>query len=177
MSVIFSGSGNPVTIGGVDYGYTLTLMTPQASTSGTVIDFTGIPAWARRITVMFNGVSTNATTNIIIQIGPSSGVETTGYLGACQTNGAGINDNATNLGFDVFELGVATYAASGHCVLTLLDSSTNTWAASSIMAHSSRLVYMGGAKPITGGVLSRIRITSTAGTAVFDAGSINVMYE
>lgn len=155
----------------------MTLATAQNSTSGTSIDFTGIPSWVKRITVMFYNVSTTGTTNIIVQIGPSSGVETTGYIGSSQTNGAGINANSTNNGFDVFELGVATSAASGHCVLTLLDGSTNTWAATSILAHSNRLVYMGGSKPITGGALSRLRLTSTGGTDTFDSGSINIMYE
>jgi len=165
------------TITGTSVRGGITSGTAQTSTSGTLIDFTGIPSWVKRVTVMFNGVSTTGTTNIIVQIGPSGGVETTGYIGACQTNGAGINTNAANNGFDVFELGVATSTASGHCVLTLLDASTNTWAATSILAHSNRLVYMGGAKPISGGALSRLRITSTGGTDTFDAGSINILYE
>jgi hypothetical protein len=31
----------------------------QATTSGTSKDFTGIPSWVERITVVFSGVSTN----------------------------------------------------------------------------------------------------------------------
>ena len=57
----------------------ITSGTSQASTSGTSIDFTGIPSWVKRITVMFNGVSTNGTSNPLIQIGDSSGVAITGY--------------------------------------------------------------------------------------------------
>ena len=38
-----------------------TLATAQASTSGTSIDFTGLPSWAKRITVIFSGLSTNGT--------------------------------------------------------------------------------------------------------------------
>jgi len=33
----------------------ITSGTAVASTSGTSIDFTGIPSWVKRITVMFNG--------------------------------------------------------------------------------------------------------------------------
>ena len=36
-----------------------TLSTAVASTSGTSIDFTGLPSWVKRITVMFVGVSTS----------------------------------------------------------------------------------------------------------------------
>ena len=56
----------------------ITSGTAVASTSGTSIDFTGIPSWAKRITVMFNGVSTNGTSQQLIQIGSGS-VNATGY--------------------------------------------------------------------------------------------------
>ena len=151
--------------------------TVQASTSGTSIDFTSIPSWVKRITVMFNGVSTNGTSDIIIQIGPSAGVETTGYLGAGQTNGAGFSSNATNGGFDVYAPGTAADAPSGQCILSLLDATNNIWAASSIMTIATRGVYQSGAKTISGGVLSRVRVTTAGGVNTFDAGSINILYE
>ena len=52
--------------------------TAQATTSGTSITFTGIPSWVKRITVMFNGVSTSGTSPVQIQLGAGS-VTTTGY--------------------------------------------------------------------------------------------------
>lgn len=61
----------------------LTQGTSQASTSGTAIDFTGIPSWVKRITVMFSGVSTNGTSVPQIQVGAGS-VTTSGYL--CGSN-------------------------------------------------------------------------------------------
>ena len=56
--------------------------TSVASTSGTSIDFTSIPSWVKRITVMFDGVSTNGTSNLQVQIGDSGGIENTGYTAA-----------------------------------------------------------------------------------------------
>ena len=53
--------------------------TSQASTSGTSIDFTSIPSWVKRVTVMFNGVSSNGASQKLIQIGSGS-VTTTGYV-------------------------------------------------------------------------------------------------
>jgi len=50
--------------------------TAVASTSGTSIDFTSIPSWVKRVTVMFAGVSTNGTGSYLIQIGDSGGIET-----------------------------------------------------------------------------------------------------
>ena len=57
----------------------LTLATAQNSTSGTSIDFTSIPSWVKRITVMFSSVSTSGSSNPLIQIGDSGGIENTGY--------------------------------------------------------------------------------------------------
>ena len=37
--------------------------------------------------------------------------------------------------------------------------------------------YMSGGSIALGGVLDRIRITTVNGTDVFDAGSINILYE
>jgi len=61
-------------------GGAITSATAQASTSGTSIDFTSIPSWVKRITVMFNGVSLSGTSSILIQLGDSGGFENTGYV-------------------------------------------------------------------------------------------------
>jgi hypothetical protein len=64
-----------------DLSQPLTLDTAKASTSGTFVDFTSIPSWVKRVTVMFAGVSTNGSSVIQVQLGDSGGVEVTGYLG------------------------------------------------------------------------------------------------
>jgi hypothetical protein len=58
----------------------IVLATAQASTSGTSIDFTGIPAGAKRITVMFSGVSLSGSASYLFQLGDAGGFETTGYV-------------------------------------------------------------------------------------------------
>ena len=152
--------------------------TAVASTSGTSIDFTSIPSWVKRITVMFNGVSTNGTSNMQIQLGDSGGVETTGYLGAVGRTGtstAGLNNSA---GFALEDSGVATVVRHGSIVISLLNSSTNTWSAFGVIGRSdSANVYMqGGTKPLSD-VLTQVRITTVNGTDTFDAGTINILYE
>jgi hypothetical protein len=59
----------------------ITAATAQASTSGTSIDFTGIPSWVKRVTVLCSGISKSSTANFLFQLGDSGGVETTGYVG------------------------------------------------------------------------------------------------
>jgi hypothetical protein len=156
----------------------LVLDTVQASTSGTQIDFTGIPAWVKRITVMFAGVSTNGSNFIDIQIGDSGGIETTGYTGA-QTNIIGGGTGGNNYSGDAFELRYSgtVYTLSGHFVLTLLNSATNLWVGSGVHGVDSGLAAMcfsAGQKALSG-TLDRLRIS--AGGDTFDAGSINILYE
>lgn len=153
--------------------------TSQASTSGTFIDFTGIPSWVKRITVMFNGVSTNGTSQVRIRIGPSGGVETSGYLGTSQTTlSSATNTQTFTAGFDLYDGGAAAAVRQGIFILSLLDALTNTWTAMANIAHSNeaRMTVLGGVKPLAG-VLSIVRITTVNGTDTFDAGTINILYE
>lgn len=159
---------------------TLTPGTAVASTSGTAINFTGIPAWAKRITIILNGVSTNAAGSAIplIQIGPSGGIETTGYsagvaltLNANQTGAV-----SSTAGFPISTTPTTATVIAG--ALVLLNVSGNTWvatyAATSTAAASG---FCGGGVKTLAGVLTQVRITTSNGTDAFDAGSINIMWE
>lgn len=159
-----------------DLSQPLTLATAQNSTSGTAIDFTGIPSWVRRITVMFSGVSTNGSSVPQIQLGDSGGIETTGYLTSVwQSNTT--NSNITS-GFGLRGTGqmISTAVLHGHVIFTLLGS--NTWVGSGVIGRSDSAdsSVLGGSKTTTD-TLDRIRITTVNGTDTFDAGSINIMYE
>lgn len=154
----------------------LTLMTAVASTSGTSIDFTGIPSWARRITVMFAGVSTNGTSNPLIQIGAGS-VLTTGYVGVGAYCGASVGVTSYTSGFGI-PGGVATNTYQGSITLSELNVTSNIWVASGVIAQPSTAFSYQVAGTVTlSGALDRVRITTVNGTDAFDAGSINVMYE
>ena len=151
--------------------------TAVASTSGTSIDFTSIPSWVKRITVMFNGVSTSGSTDLLVQIGAGS-VDTTGY----QTQRAFIQATSSNSA-NYITAGIACLAnvgASsvfmGHVVITLLGS--NAWVASTNYSQpNSSLSGFGAGSKTLSGTLDRVRITTVNGTDTFDAGSINILYE
>ena len=151
--------------------------TAVTSTSGTAIDFTGIPSWVKRITVMLNGVSTSGTNNYMIQFGYSGGVETSGYAGSNSFTGAGGTGGAifsTGLGIASSLTNVANY--SGQVVLTLLGS--DIWVASSFISRAdSAASFIGTTTKTMTGTLDRIRLTTVGGTDTFDAGSVNIMYE
>lgn len=150
--------------------------TAQASTSGTSIDFTSIPSWVKRITVMVAGVSTNGTANYMVQIGSGS-VVTTGYtdqLSVTTSAGASSVSTYTN-GFHFYNTGATGDAAYGHVVLT--NVSGNLWIYSSNVVSTSPRMSVGAGGYTLSGVLDRVRITTSNGTDTFDAGSINILYE
>jgi hypothetical protein len=164
------------TIGGTPTGVgVLTSDTAIASTSGASIDFTSIPSWVKRITVMFRGVSLSATADILVQLGTGSTTYTTsGYISgtiACET--AGNTGLSSTAGFVLFGSS-APVIISGHMIIT--NISGNNWVSSHTTKRSTTSLVFGGGDVSLGAVLTAVRITSTS-TDTFDAGSINILYE
>jgi hypothetical protein len=150
------------------------LETAVASTSGTAIDFTALPSWIKRITVMFQGVSTNGSSNLQCQIGAGS-VTSSGYLSSsAYISGGGAA--AFTAGF-----GITNGNGSGtilHGSFTITSLGSNSWAASGTVASSNAANVWSMAGSITlGGTLDRVRITTVNGIDTFDAGSVNILYE
>jgi hypothetical protein len=151
--------------------------TSQASTSGTSIDFTGIPSWVKRITVMFAGVSTSGTSNLLVQVGSGS-VSATGYLSSVVSINAGAGQAGSTIGIIITNALPAANTFNGAIILSLLGS--NTWVANGNANYNQAVgaIYgYGGITPALGGALDRVRLTATNGTDTFDAGSINILYE
>jgi hypothetical protein len=173
MPLVLSG-----TSGVLDNSGAFIAGTAVASTSGTSIDFTSIPSWVKRVTINLNQVSTSGSSLLLVRIGTSSGVETTGYLSGAAQNATGAGYSTSTTGF-VISVGNNTAAASsynGSLILTTLNS--NIWVGNGSLYEPNWLVgnFMSGSKTLAG-TLDRVRITTTNGTDTFDAGSINIMWE
>lgn len=190
------GSSGQIGIGGANYGTSgqvltsggsgaapswanpsggITQGTAVASTSGTSIDFTSIPSTAKRITVIFNGVSTSGTSFGLVQVGTSSGVTTSGYTGSTAFSGGSSTGANPTTGFG-FGNNSASFTFSGS--MFIVNVSGNIWVASySGGSTSTSIACMGGGNVTLSAVLDRVRITTVNGTDTFDAGSINIMYE
>jgi hypothetical protein len=169
-----AGTGN-VVVNGINSS--IVSGTAVASTSGTSIDFTSIPSWVKRINVMFNGVSLNATANIRVQLGVSGTPETTGYLsGSSSITSAATAFQSSTAGVDLYGV-IATYAINGSLIFTTLGSNVWTFMGNTYNAVTTPYVqHTAGAKTLAG-TLNMVRITSSTGTDTFDAGSINILYE
>jgi hypothetical protein len=147
--------------------------TAVASTSGTSIDFTSIPSWAKRVNVVLSGVSTTGTSPIIVRLGTSSGIDSTGYSGVC-------GNRALETFFTTsFIFGTSITAADTSSGQMFVSNVTgNTWSETSILGGSSaNAPQMGAGTKALSGALDRVRITTVNGTDTFDAGTINIQYE
>lgn len=155
-----------------------TLATAVASTSGTSIDFTGLPAWVKKITVMFAGVSTNGTSivQILLGTGGTPTYATSGYsaIGTSSTGTLSIAGSTT--GFLTGGDSAATYVRDGAIVFTTLGS--NVWTCTgALFDRALSRAFTNGGTITLGATLTAVRITTVNGTDTFDAGSINILYE
>ena len=151
-----------------------TLGTSVASTSGTAILFSSLPSWVNRLTVMFSGVSTSGTSNLLIQFGAGS-VTTTGYVSGAQLqSGTAVNFTNSTAGF-VLYFGSAAYLGYGSMIFNRVTG--NSWVGSGYLNTSTTTGTPSAGGVTLSGALDRVNITTVNGTDTFDAGTINILYE
>jgi hypothetical protein len=159
-------------------GKTLGLTTfSSVSASGTSVDFSSIPSWVKRISLIFSGISTTGTVPLLVQLGDSGGVQATGYSSfGARLGASGVASAASTVGFNI-QQNDATSAWSG--IFTIMNVSGNTWSASWALGAGSSVDggTGGGNKTLDNGVLTTVRITTTTGTPTFDAGTFTVVIE
>lgn len=152
----------------------LTLATAQATTSGTAIDFTGIPSGTNVIHVHFDNVSLSGTDNVLIQLGDAGGIETTGYTSNGTYVTSGSAGTTSTAGF-IFRQETATAGMSG--IATFRRVTGNDWVGFGLVTRDNTVgfsVTVGNKS--TSAELTQIRITRT-GTNTFDSGQISISYE
>jgi hypothetical protein len=150
----------------------ITSGTAVASTSGTSIDFTSIPSWVKRITVMFSGVSTSGTSFLIVQLGTGGTPTTSGYTGGVSqtsvyttvTNGMGLSGHPD-----------ATYVRNG--TITITNITGNTWVSTAMCFLTVASGGTGASSVALAGALNMVRITTVNGTDTYDLGTVNILYE
>jgi hypothetical protein len=152
--------------------------TVQTPTSGTAVLFTGIPSWAKKITIMMTGLTYSTSINMNMQIGSGS-VSTSGYT---STGSVTLTSNVTGVssGSGTGIQGHSSYTGpiSGQFVWTLVNPSTNLWLGSGIMIYAGHPGITTATGYITlAGAADRVQINTTAGTATISAGSVNILYE
>jgi hypothetical protein len=171
---VLAGNGSGA-LSFVDRGR-MVLETAKTAT-GTSVDFTGIPSWVKRITVMFSEVSTNGSSNYAIRLGDSGGFENTGHSSIATRIGSsgGVSQTSTTA-FVLTDAALAVNTYNGNIMICNITG--NSWTVSGVLAWDSvgNVNVLAGAKTLSD-TLTQLRITTVNGTDTFDAGSINIMYE
>ena len=149
----------------------------SVSASGTSVDFTSIPSWVKRVTVMLVGVSASGTSQIQVQIGSGS-VTTTGYVSAASNaQGTALAVVTSTTGFTT---GGANAANLHYTTFSIVNPSGFVYLCSgngNINSGGTFTVYDASGTVTLSGAIDRLRLTTVNGTDTFDAGSVNILYE
>ena len=177
MTVTIDGSASVTINSGAVLG--INSSTAVTLTTQTSVDFTNIPSWVKRITVMLSGVSLSTTASTVaVRIGSGS-FETTGYVGGFGLSNSAAAANAAASDQYIILAGLTAVADTIHGALVINNFSGNLWVAQGSFFRDSASTdagYMVAASKTTAGVLDRVQVTLTS-TGAFDAGTINIMYE
>lgn len=153
------------------------------SASGSSIDFTDIPSWVKRITVLIRGVSLSGAGDVLIRLGTASGFVGTGYIASTSAaaNGGTTSITSSTLGFPIYS-NLAARAIQSAMTISLVD--TNYWLQTHVLQTSTSVINGSGAGSVSlPDTLTSIRITTlgsngtTIGGETFDAGTVNIFYE
>jgi hypothetical protein len=148
------------------------------SASGSAVNFTNIPSWVKRITLMFNAVSINNNTHLLVQIGTGGVATTSGYSSTTSyaLAGGSATGGVTSTSGYIMYVGTSSYIFSGHMIIT--NISGNNWICSGLISNLTTTAYTGqmAGYGSLSGVLNIISVTNN-GSGSFTAGSINILYE
>lgn len=166
-----TSSWGTVTAGGPTFG------APINTTSGTAIDITGIASTARQIIISFDNVNNSASDNFLLQIGDSGGIETTGANGVYCAIAGGAVTTPNFYGSAIVAVDRNGTAVSGNIILSLVDTATNSWSGTAVMAAGSSRISVSTGNKALSSTLDRIRLTTVGGTGTFSNGIINIQYQ
>ncbi|MBH48808.1 MAG: hypothetical protein CME71_11630 [Halobacteriovorax sp.] len=141
--------------------------------SGSSTTFSSIPSGVKQIIIMFNETSNTTGNRILVTIGDSGGLETSGYVSTSMESLSAGAVTAFASTSDFIMALQSTPAISGTMVLTLEDPANFTWVASHSMKFTTTRTMHGGGSKSLSAELTQLRIASPTD---FDGGSINIMY-
>lgn len=154
----------------------ITLGTPVATTSGTAIDFTGIPVGVKQIVISLEDVTNTASDNYLLQIGDSGGIEATSYYSNYNVLTSGVTGTNFNVSDSIIRIDRNGTAVSGNILISLLDSSTNTWTATAVVLGGVTRISIASGKKSLSATLDRVRLTTVGGTGTYNGGKMNIQY-
>ncbi len=159
-------------------GTEITILDTEQAATSTPLDFTAPFATVTRAVVIFEGVSLSTTNDVTVQIGPTAGLETTGYVststflaGGGGAGGDEVLNTSSTAGF-ILQNDNAGHSLSGTMDLILSNSSNNTWVSSHTGKQGGTATVVGGGNKDLAGALTDLRVAGTT----FDGGAVNVRW-
>jgi hypothetical protein len=145
--------------------------------SGSSITFTSIPATVRMIIIPVAQMSTVSSVDVLIRLGTSSGVVTTGYqsTGSNYQKDSGSGGDGSSANSTVgFLMNLDTLISSG--TIRITNISGNTWVCDyTLGAENIPYSMFGGGRITLSGVLDRVQLSPVSGNFTA-AGSANILY-
>ena len=153
--------------------------------SGTEVDITGIPAWAKRVQIVIDNMGTNETASAaqgpIMQVGGAGGFVSAGYIGGGVTTSAIATGTApATTGFPLVGTWFNSIAYFGTAEFINYDG--ETWIATAT-GHGTRTVapaedhlFGGGGRITMAERLTSLRLTNPNGTNLFTGGNMKAYY-
>lgn len=153
----------------------LTRGTAAATTSGTEVDFTSLPTGIRKITLVLNQVSINATNNVFVRLSTGGTFATTGY----ESQAMRIQDAASSASVtDTTQFVIVNNDNAGRLwtgSFTWHNITGNVWVMNgSCNSDGTARAMVSGGVITLGGVLDGFRLLTTG---AFDNGQVNIFYE
>ena len=168
MSILIDGTAGITYPTTQLYAGNIASSTVQTATPNTSVDFTNIPSWVKRITVMYNGVSAGTSNYIIQAITGTSTVVNSGYVSSCRTTAG------TGVGFLVVDGPTGASVLSG--IISIVNMTGNVWTSTGVLQIASGATYYSAGVVPLSAALTGVRVTTITPDA-FDAGTLNILYE
>ncbi len=147
------------------------------TTSGTEINWEGIPLNIFELFVGFVGASSNGSSRWILQGGDSGGYETSGYLGSGSNISASVGTVNITDGFALMNSFAASSIIHGEARISLVDPAAFTWVSTfdAGLSNGATSFNAGSSKSLTA-ILDRVRLTTQGGSNTFDLGFAVLKY-
>lgn len=143
--------------------------------SDTSITFTGIPAGVKQIRIGFDDVRVTTAEQLVIKLGTSSGIVSTGYQStAHRLQSTSLIYTSTVTAFNTYE--IQPNIRHGNVFLTLVDEVNDDWAGTlHIGSRGSSEQFLSSARINLTDTLTQLEISANGGT--FAEGVITIQYQ
>lgn len=152
-----------------------TIRATQATTSGTSVEFTSIPAWCNEFVLTLIGVSVDGETDgLAVQLGDSGGYETTGYFGSTRNlNGGTASTWSTSALVNPTAAGATN---TWHGQVRGVRYGASLWSISTQVGSSALAsVHDGCGSKILSAKLDRVKLFLPTATDAFDNGAVGMV--